>query len=42
MIYVVSAWETIRKALNAHDRFALTRRVVRVWGRLNKALEPAH
>ena len=42
MIYVVSAWEAIRKALNAHDRFALTRRVVRVWGRLNEALEPAH
>ena len=42
MIYVVSAWEMICKALNAHDRFALTRRIVRVWGRLNKALEPAH
>ena len=35
MIYVVSAWETIRKALNASDCFALTRRIVRVWGRLN-------
>ena len=42
MIYVVSAWEAIRKTLNAHDRFALTRRIVRVWKRLNEALEPAH
>ena len=40
MIYVVSAWETLRRALNAHDRFALTRRVVKVWKRLNEALEP--
>ena len=42
MIYVVSAWEAIHKALNAHDRFALTRRIVGVWERLNKALETAH